>query len=88
MAERLLPLVRHEIVDALLEDARDPEHAEKFLTHLRQENPEIAAFLASMAEAFPAPFNLLVVSSGATVYKMLESQAQADVMKKEFEVDA
>lgn len=84
--EPLLPKIKPEIRSALqAEILQDPAYLEKMILKLKTDNPQVLDFLNSFIANEPdKKQKLQMLYSGILVYRMLESQKQADAMKRQF----
>jgi len=81
-----LPFVRSEIccsLECCLKDETDAQYIKKQLKNLDQENPVVSQFIKMFARKCKQ--KSVVAMCGLMVYKLLESQAEADELKKLFE---
>jgi len=86
MKERLLPYVSEEVSEVLSKEFIETpgdQYTRKIFERLQSENPKIVHFVleASMGSSDP----MRVLHIGLLVYRLIESQAQADEMKREFQ---
>ncbi|MBI1850814.1 MAG: hypothetical protein HYR85_10765 [Planctomycetes bacterium] len=82
-----LPTVTKEIgyaVCAELEQEPGNQYIVKLLERLEKENPCIAEFISRLAMQHSDPVG--VSTSALLVYRLLESQIEADRLKKEFDL--
>jgi len=88
-----LPVVKHEICAAMVGDwTRENFHQyfDQIIERLRTENPVVIKFLEEFAgglranKLFREPaMESIIIYSGAVVYRLLESQMEADELEKE-----
>jgi hypothetical protein len=82
-----LPAVNHEVAAAVraeLVASKDNEYAIGILERLQRDNPELAQFIALFARSQENPAG--VATGAVLVYRLLESQLEADGMGKQFGV--
>ncbi len=81
-----LPIVTKEIgfaVCAELEQEPGNRYIVRLLERLESENPCIAEFISRLAMQHPDPVS--VSTSALLVYRLLESQIEADRLKRDFD---
>jgi Mg/Co/Ni transporter MgtE len=84
--KKLLPYVNEEIGFALQKEfleTQGNEYVTQVLTRLREDNPCIANFISNMSVSSGDPTSC--ATTGILVYRLLESQAEADKLKSELE---
>lgn len=81
-----LPIVKEEIGFAIQEEFRksvDGDYICETLERMGKENPCVANFIAAYSLQFEEAI-LPVMACAVLVYRLLESQAEADAMEKDF----
>jgi len=87
MKENYLPRVRPEITCSMEQDLvhhSDKSYIKEKLGHLKKHNPVIYTFLKTFSKASHDP--IMTMFSGLIIYKMLESQAEADFLNSELDI--
>ncbi|MEK7089358.1 MAG: hypothetical protein AAB920_00905 [Patescibacteria group bacterium] len=82
----MLPIVKEEIGFTIQEEFRNSEGSDyicETLERMGKENPCIANFIAAYSLQFKEEI-LPIMTCAVLVYRLLESQAEADSMEKEF----
>lgn len=88
MKNNYLPLVKPEISCSMEQDLiqhSDDSYVMDRLHHLSENNPVIYTFLKEFSKQSSDP--IFTLFSGLIVYKMLESQAEADEMNSEYKIN-
>lgn len=87
MKDNYLPTVKPEITCSMEQDLlrhSDESYVKEKLRHLKKKNPVVHAFLKAFSAASKDP--IMTLFGGLIIYKMLESQAEADFMNSETDV--
>lgn len=87
MKNNYLPTVKPEITCSMEQDLlrhSDESYVKEKLLHIKHKNPVVHAFLTSFSRASNDP--VMTMFCGLIIYKMLESQAEADLMNSEADV--
>lgn len=87
MKENYLPVVKPEITGSMEQDLMyhsDQSYIKEKLRHLKKKNPVVHAFLKNFSKASKDP--IMTVFGGLIIYKMLESQAEADFLNSELDI--
>lgn len=81
-----IPIVSGNAYNTLVASAREEREVwfDRLLTHIQNDNPHLDDFLRQFADKSQSPRATLGV--GVSVYALLESQAEADKLKLEFNV--
>ncbi len=84
--ENLLPFVTNEVghsVAQSLDQGDDKKNCEVQLKRIKKTNPAVAEFIRRWSKTCKDKIGAMMC--GILVYKLLESQAEADRMNKEYE---
>lgn len=83
----LLPFVYNEVgfsIAASIGDEFDPETWRKEYRHIKKVNPGVAEFIANWSRHSKDKLHCAIM--GVCVYRLLESQAEANRMNEEFKL--
>ena len=81
MDERILPLVSEECLNSIRASyLRDPKYCADLYERVQHENPHIINFIEKMAQE--SSDSRFVAETSLLLYKILESQTQADELKR------
>lgn len=87
--KRLLPLVNSDTTGPLRRDLlnteSDEEYLQKEMKAIKEENPVIASLIDKYAEK--TKDSQIVYYSNILIYKLLRSQAEADLMKEQISLE-
>ena len=87
MKDNYLPIDKPEITCSMEQDLlrhSDDSYVKEKLLHLKRKNPVVHAFLTAFSQASNDP--IMTMFCGLIIYKMLESQAEADFMNSETDI--